>query len=49
MPHVGDVVEGRERDKGPTENRRERWRINSAIESLSKRRKIAAMVSRQTG
>lgn len=43
MPHVGDVVEGR--DKGPTGNRRERWQRNLAIELLGKRRKKTAMVS----
>ena len=35
--------------KSPAEKRRERWLRNYAIESLGKRRKIAAMVSRQTG
>ena len=38
MPHVGDVGEGRGRDNGHTEKRREGGRINSAIESLGKRR-----------
>ena len=36
-------------DKDPIEIRGERGRINSAIESLDKRRKIAAMVLRKTG